>query len=159
MGALPIVLALSGFVLLWAIVNYNSFTDKRNAIRQMLSQREELLQIRTDILQQLTALLQQYAVIVPAYFNDLLNDPAKISQKSAMEAALTQLKTSAQVSPVLLTTDGFKNLKASLINNTNQLLELQNSLTALIHYYNKQTTSMPYRIVATLFGFKPVEGY
>jgi hypothetical protein len=158
MGALPIVLALSGFVLLWAIVNYNSFKDKSNAIQQMLGLRAELLRQRTDILKKLADLFRQYGASVPVYFNELLNDPARISAKPLIESALSQLNTSAQMYPALLKADEFKVLKNSLVTNTNQLLKQQNSLTALINYYNKQTTSMPYRIVATVFGFKPVKG-
>lgn len=156
MGAIPIVLALSGFVLLWAIVNYNNFSDKRNTIQQMLDQQVSLLRVRTDVLIEMAALFQTYGASLPVHLAELLNNPRIPSSKSLMEEALVQANAIANVHPALKAGNDFKNLKVNLVNNTNQLLKLQSSLTALVTGYNKQATSMPYRIIATIFGFKPV---
>jgi hypothetical protein len=154
MGMIPIALAIAGFVLLWIIVNYNSLAAGRANIVSLQSAREQLLRVYTVNTKQLSALLRIYGIDMPQYLVRLANEPGQNIENGRLNMALEQVKLQVGKQPELQDNPDYSDLMQQLEANISGLIKNQQSLLRAMKVYNTQVARMPYRIVATLFGFK-----
>jgi hypothetical protein len=68
--------------------------------------------------------------------------------------ALEQVKLQVGKQPELQDNPDYSDLMLQLEANISELIKNQQSLLRAVKVYNTQVARMPYRIVATLFGFK-----
>jgi hypothetical protein len=154
MGFLPIAVAIFGFVLLWAIVNYNSLLTRRDQIRNLEEESKLLTDHRRKIIVALESALSQLSIINPELSK-------KIHQFPTVRSVKTKELTS-KVKLYLQQTSGVQNhteldtLLASLEDTDFQLYYAWRKRQQSILLYNKLVKKMPSRIVATLSGFKSV---
>lgn len=154
MGYLPIAVAIFGFVLLWAVVIYNSLLARRDQLRKMEEESNELVKQRHSIISGLQKFFTSHSAEGAALLQQLQQPPT---------ATATQ-------------TRNFKNqLRLHLKNTTNQLddqqvdvlltqMEDTDSRLYFLHRkqqqnrvaYNNLVTRMPSRIIAIFSGFKPI---
>jgi hypothetical protein len=154
MGMIPIALAIAGFVMLWVIVNYNSLATGRANIKSLQSAREQLLRVYIVDTKQLSALLLIYGIEVPKYLVSLANEPGQTIDNGKLNSALEHVKLQVGKQPELQNNPDYSNLMQQLEASTSGLIKNQQSLLRTVKAYNIQVARMPYRIVATLFGFK-----
>ncbi|QHT70275.1 LemA family protein [Rhodocytophaga rosea] len=154
MGFLPIAVAIFGFVLLWAVVNYNSLLTRRDQIRKMEEESKELEKRRHAILAALEKLLSQLSIIDPELSLQLQQIPTARSVKTKQLS--TDVKLRLQQTVGLQNHAEVDTLLNRLEDTDFHLYYAQRKLQQSILVYNKLVNRMPSRIVATLSGFKSV---
>lgn len=156
MGMLPIGLALTGFVLLWALVNYSTFANQRAAVGQLLGTQKELLQVRGQTLSQLAVLLQMHQIALPPYLLRLANDSSRLGEFAPVNDAMEQVREQSQSTPLPDNPDYTKTTQ-TLKKATERLFATHRQLRVTVADYNRRTRSMPSRIIASVFGFKKID--
>jgi hypothetical protein len=149
MGLLPIFLTLTLFVFLWGLVNYNAFAAKRTYIGQLEEETDRLDSTSQEITRRLSVLLH------PTHQTAMPGCPESTSNSHALEVVETWRR--------------FVSEHASLQGNEEAvtlLNELEEAATGqyrahtrlekAIDDYNRHCRRMPYRLVALLFGFRPI---
>ena len=152
MGMIPILLALCGFVLLWAIVNYNSLLSKQSQIQALSSKIEILFNQRKENILGVKNLLAANQVEVSAYLDQLEYLPQNRSLQNEEMFKDQRQKHFATIQ----NHPDFIDLITILENTDREIFMSQRKLRQLSSDYNQQVNQMPSKIVALLFGFKPV---
>lgn len=152
MGMIPILLALCGFVLLWAIVNYNSLLSKQSQIQALSSKIEILFNQRKENILGVKNLLAANQVEVSAYLDQLeyLPQNRSLQNEEMFKDQRQKHFATFQNHP------DFIDLITILENTDREIFLSQRKLRQLSSDYNQHVNQMPSRIVALLFGFKPV---
>jgi len=158
MGMLPILVVLVCIVFLWGMVNYNSFVTKK---KQITDTREARLLAQKQLgitLNQLTDWARLHALPVP---ESLLRLPNLTELQFCKEVEswcddAEQVLSSASQVPALANAPELRNLSASFEQAKNGYLLARKRHTAAINGYNWEAQHMPSKIIAILFGFRPV---
>jgi hypothetical protein len=154
MGFLPIAVAIFGFVLLWAVVNYNSLLTRWDQIQNLEEETKLLTERRKKIIAAIETAFSQLSIIYPELLKKIQQFPTARSVKTK--------ELSTEVKLHLQQTLGVQNhaevdaLLRSLEDIDFQLFYAQRKWQQSILLYNKLVKRMPSRIVATLSGFRPV---
>lgn len=163
MGFTPILLALLGFIFLWAIVNYNTF--KRIELR-MKTCYEELMQLYTQ--------KKQTADTLYAYLQkeNLSNEKIEATLSGFLEQAeektvlaadkdlnqwLQDCLQRAYANDKLVEGADFQALKEQIMNIQAQMMQYKKKLKASMNDYNALSQNMPSSLIASVFGFRPIE--
>ena len=158
MGMLPILVVLVCIVFLWGMVNYHSFVTKR---KQLADTREARVLAQKQLgatLKQLTDWARLHASPIP---ESLLRLPDLTQLQLYKEVEswcddAEQVLTSASQVPALGNAPERRNLLASLEQAKKGYLLARKRHTAAINGYNREARHMPSKIIAVLFGFRPV---
>jgi hypothetical protein len=157
MGMIPVALAIAGFVLLWTIVNYNSLAARRKNIVSLQEARKQLSDAYVSLSKQLSALLLIYKLNMPAYLVELANDPNRKIDAPKLSESINWLTLQAgSHNPELQSNPDYQESLTAMELIVTKLIKNQQQWLAEVKAYNRQATRMPYRMVAQLFGFKPV---
>lgn len=154
MGFLPIAVAIFGFVLLWAVVNYNSLLTRQEQIRKIGEERKELENRRYTVLSKLEVLLSRLSILDPALLAELRQFPTARSVKT--KELTSKVKVHVLQHTGTVHHAEADNLLTSLEDIDFHLYYAQRKWQQSILVYNKLVTRMPSRIVATLSGFRTV---
>ena len=156
----PIVVALSCFIFLWGMVNYNSFVAKKRQI-SLTFEALRVAQIQLgETIAQLLAFGRSRSISVP---NALLTLPewATIQPKALMddtcEAASTVLDSLLR-SPEWKLNQELQRIATALEEARTSYLAARKRYRAAVNGYNAEANQMPSKIIARLFGFKSVNG-
>jgi hypothetical protein len=158
MGMLPILVVLASVIFLWGMVNHNSFVTKR---KQIFETREARLLAQKQLgtmLKQLTDWARLYSSPVPESLLRL-PDLTEIQPRKEVENWCNdaeQVLTGTSQVPALANSPDFRNLSASFEQAKNAYLLARKRHTAAINGYNWEARHMPSKIIARLFGFRPV---
>lgn len=157
MGLLPIFLALAGFIFLWSLVNHNSFAARQQSIGDLREAEDLLTSLRKETLDKLTNYLTSRGVTIPAYL--LQNGPAD-PETSSRQHTVELAEQWHEFIPNHTTLSGDPAL-VELIEQfddiTSRQVRTQTRLQAAINEYNRLRSQMPFRLIAVLFGFRPIE--
>ena len=152
MGMIPILLALSGFILLWAILNYNNLLSRQSLIQELIHRNDVFYNQRKEIILDINNLFTRHKVNGEAFLAQLEYLP---QNRSITNESTVQTQGQIHLSALQQHPD-FISLLASLGNTDREIAITQNKLRQLTSAYNSQVSKMPSRLVATLFGFKPM---
>lgn len=160
MGLLPVFLTLFLFIFLWGLVNYYSFVAKRDRIRGFRDEEEKLLGMLAEQVTLLSgAITATSDVRIPVqlttgasgtsvntgYAPDYPADLARQWHQFVNEHS--PLSADEQV----------RNLLKGLEETAALLFRTRSRLQAAVGDYNRHRQQMPYRLIALLFGFRPVQ--
>ncbi|MDJ1469606.1 hypothetical protein [Xanthocytophaga flava] len=143
-GVLPILLVITGAIFLWGMVVLNSLRTRKS---------------NTDIYLQNVGKVAFQRVQLLMQLGELLNTNLVVDQEGYNETKLTtESKTIAESIENLGFTDNneAKRLQTALSQNASLLLQTQKKFRSARGNYNELCKHMPYRIIASLFGFKPL---
>lgn len=142
-GLLPVFVVLACAAFLWGMIVRSSLTTRRDLVNAQLENVGKIALQRVRLLQQLGALLG----------TELLTDPEGYNE--------TTLATETRRIEATIATLGFAThpevhqLQVGLATNAAILLKAQHQFRAVRNSYNELCRQMPYRLVASLSGFKP----
>lgn len=158
MGMLPILVVLVCLVFLWGMVNYNSFVTKRKQISDTREARVLAQKQLGATLKQLTDWTYLHALPIPASLLRLpnLTELQLYKEVESWCEDAEQVLTSASQVPALTNTSELRNLSASLEQAKKEYLLARKRHTAAINGYNWEARHMPSKLIALLFGFRPV---
>jgi hypothetical protein len=158
MGMLPILVVLACVIFLWGMVNYNSFVAKRKQISDTKEARLLAQKQLGTVLQQLTDVARLHASPIPASLQrlpDLTEVQPRKEVESWCDDARQWLTGTSQIA-ALSNSPELRDLSASLEQAKNAYLLARKRHTAAINGYNWEARHMPSKIIALLFGFRPV---
>ncbi len=151
MGFIPIVLVFVLAIMLWAILNYNSFVSKKSAAITLSESLKQLNDERSNKLNEIKNLLDIFSINPPLILNQnrFKNEPG--IDDLEFEKVKTDLKNEDQ--------KGFEKYDALLteleVNNETYYKTERKYLAAVLDY-NKQVKERPSSWVADVFGFKAI---
>ncbi|MEK6477041.1 hypothetical protein WJR50_05885 [Catalinimonas sp. 4WD22] len=161
MGYLPIILALLGFIFLWAIVNYNSIKIKKAEVEQASKQVFQYASLRNTIIKRMANIVHEDNTLqkIVAKVCDQLNE-------LSIEAASTEDKIQAEKK----VTQAVKDIPEGYVKNSpyseayHQLQLAQNNYQKAASVYHKRLqeyheliNKYPSKMVAKASGFKHVQ--
>ncbi|MDJ1480748.1 hypothetical protein QNI16_09660 [Cytophagaceae bacterium YF14B1] len=143
-GVLPILLVITGAIFLWGMVVLNSLRTRKS---------------NTDIYLQNVGKVAFQRVQLLMQLGELLNTNLVVDQEGYNETKLAaETKTIAESIENLGFADNNEanRLQTALSQNASLLLQTQKKFRSARGNYNELCKHMPYRIIASLFGFKPL---
>lgn len=157
MGLLPIFLTLSLFIFLWGMVNYYSFITKRDTIQQLAEAVKERANQNQEIVKELADTLSRtYSIQIPDYLQSAYLSPSSAAEDEKDNEVFDKWQQFIQQYPVLQQDIPFQQLLHTLAESVSSRLWTQARLRAAVSDYNQHRLKMPYRLIAKLFGFRPV---
>ncbi|MDJ1493552.1 hypothetical protein QNI19_11460 [Cytophagaceae bacterium DM2B3-1] len=143
-GVLPILLVITGAIFLWGMVVLNSLRTRKS---------------NTDIYLQNVGKVAFQRVQLLIQLGELLNTNLVVDQEGYNETKLAaETRTIAESIENLGFADNNEanRLQTALSQNASLLLQTQKKFRSARGNYNELCKQMPYRIIASLFGFKPL---
>jgi hypothetical protein len=160
MGMFPIVVALSCFIFLWGMVNYNSFVAKKRQI-SLTFEALRVAQIQLgDVIALLLTFSRTRGVSAPDAFLTL-PDLTTIQPKAVIEDVIevaNRLLESLLHSPESKQSPELQRISLALDEASANYLNARKRYRAAVNGYNAEANHMPSKIIARLFGFKSVNG-
>jgi hypothetical protein len=154
MGLLPIFLTLTLFVFLWGLVNYNAFAAKRAYIRQLGEEADRLNGSLREITGRLLALLSPANRTTTPGYPQPTNDARYVAAQGPELAEAWHRFAAADAS--LRGNEEAGTLLNQLEETASGQYQVYTRLERAIDDYNRHCRKMPYRLVALLFGFRPI---
>jgi hypothetical protein len=149
MGLIPIILVVVLTLLLWGMLNYNSFIFKKSQADLAYIQLEKGWNQRSSELLELHTLLKINELKMSDTLLKLANQPEDAEKYNLSD----ELKAVATIPQLSGNTDLTKVINDLLTTET-QVEKLRKKYIATALDYNKQVEEMPSRYIALLFGFK-----
>ncbi|WP_017732980.1 hypothetical protein [Nafulsella turpanensis] len=161
MGWLPIALAVLGFAFFIAIVNYNSIQARKEAIMLAFFNLCQTARARNTLLKSLSEeeLLNNDTL---GCEQDIMSDNFTLKHFSNYAQYIRQEKKSIENSQLLFRAnkpadrETRKKIKSLQVLNHRQHIHLK-VLGRKVREYNQLVTSLPTKVVAQLFGYKPLQ--
>jgi len=165
-----LILAIVLLPLLFLVLAYNSLVRKRNEINNVLSSIDALLKKRYDLIPNLVATVKQYMEYEKSLLNQLtelrtkaISGSLSLQERERIDREISGLLRNivvvAENYPDLKASQNFLQLQAALNEVEEQLSAARRALSAVITDYNITIQSIPYNLIANLFGFKFYEWY
>ena len=160
MGMIPVFVVIAGFILLWGMVNYHSFRAKKKGIADTLDAcMAAQLRLRDKVTNLLAFWQSQHLSLPPALLR--LPDWTVLQPKNTLEAitsALDEVRENAQAFPHIRTDAAYQQHIAAYEEAWQVYRLARKKYRAATLAYNAEATHMPSKIIAKLFGFRPVMG-
>ncbi len=170
---LAIVVAVVGFIFMWAKSAYNGMVEKQEAVESAWSQVENVYQRRADLIPNLVATVKGYAaheqqtlenvVSARAKATQMTVDPSKLDEASIKKFqdaqgelgnALGRLLMVTENYPDLKASENFKDLQIQLEGTENRIATERNRFNEVAKEYNTSIRRFPNNIFAGMFGFE-----
>jgi len=149
MGFIPIVLVFVLAIMLWAILNYNSFVSKKSAAIALSESLKQLDNERSNKLNEIKNLLDIFSMNPPLILNQNRFKIEMGIDDLEFEKVKTDLKNEDQKG-----FERYETLLAELEANNETYYKTERKYLAAILDYNKQVKERPSSWVADIFGFK-----
>ena len=151
MGFIPIILVFVLAIMLWAILNYNSFISKKSAANTLSVTLKQLDDERSNKLIEIKNLLDIFSINPPLIF-----DQNRIKNELGIddlefEKVKTDLKNEDQKGY-----EKYVSLLTELESNNEIYYKTERKHLAAVLDYNKQVRELPSSWVADIFGFKAI---
>lgn len=155
-----IIICIVIFIVLFALLTYNSLVRKRNAVKQSRSSIDVYLTQRFDLIPNLIETVKGYAAHEKDIFESITRLRSEYNQtKDLSKASLLN----SQIDKVLLIGENYPELKASenFLHLQKTLTKMEDQLQAARRLYNIDVTAyntilqtFPTNLISNMFGFK-----
>jgi LemA protein len=163
MGFAPIILAFSGFIFLWAIVNYNTFKkiERRMAacylgLIELYTQKKQAANTLKSYLAQEGLCSEKIENILSGFEEEPQSDAVLLADKNLSQWLQGCLQR-AYANDELVKGDDFQNLKDQLAKIQGQVMQYKRQLKSAINDYNTLRQNLPSSLIASVFGFRPID--
>lgn len=144
-GLVPIFLVLASAAFLWSMVVHNSLKTRKARMEAQLQNVGRAALLRVQLLGRLGGLLETGLVADQEGY-----DEARLAAETArVNAAIADLGFGTHPEA--------RQLQGGLADNATLLLKAQQQFRAARESYNELCQRMPYKLVAAVAGFKPME--
>jgi LemA protein len=164
---IPIAIVL--FIpLLFLIVQYNSLVALRNHIADAWANIDTELKRRYDLIPNLVATVKGYAAHERAVLERVIElrnrcvtrtaaNPTEQREEQELVNSLKQVLVLAENYPQLKADQHFLKLQQELVNTEDRIQAARRFYNGNVRDYRNKCESFPSSIVASMFGFKPIE--
>lgn len=160
MGYLPIIVALSCFVFLWSLVNYNSIKRKKKEAEESASLLFKYAALRNKILRQMHQIADVDPTIhtVIAQIQPQLNDQpqGEISLQQKLEIEKEVNEQINRIPSVASDHQSYHNVYKQLLVADNNYRKAATLYRIRLQQYNELVTKPPSKFVAKIMGLSPV---
>lgn len=161
MGYLPIILALSSFVFLWGIVNYNSIKRKKKEAEESASLLFKYASLRNTILRQMNQIADVDPTIhtVIAQIQPHLHDQpqGEISVQKKVEAEKEVSELLNRIPSVATDHQSYHNVYKQLLVADNNYRKAATLYRIRLQQYNELVTKPPSKLIAKMMSLHPVD--
>lgn len=159
--------AISGVILLYLWIMYNSFIGARNQVKTDFADIDVQLRRRASLVENLVALVREYAKHEKTTFKEVtearsaLEQPRGAKQTQAIDNMLTSTLRSlfavSEAYPKLLASENYKSLRDDLKETENLISRYREEYNQTVLGFNTNVQIFPNLLAAKLFGFKDEE--
>lgn len=155
---IPIVLI--GFIILIVLVQYNSITKLKMKVKQSKSGIDVYLQQRFDLIPNLVQVVKGYMNYEKETLQKIIelrtqyNETKDLKVSETLNNQLNNIIAVAENYPELKASEQFLNLQKNLSKIESQLQAARRIYNNDVTKYNTKINSVPYNIIATIFGFE-----
>lgn len=160
MGYLPIIVALSSFVFLWGLVNYNSMKRKKKEAEESASLLFKHAALRGKIVKQMHHITDVDPTIhtliaqVQPHLNDQPQGEISVQQKLEMEKEVSELIN--RIPAVATDHQSYHNRYKQLLVADNNYRKAATLYRIRLQQYNELVTRPPSKFIAKMMGLHPV---
>lgn len=160
MGYLPIILALLGFIFLWAIVNYNSIKLKKGEVEQASQQVFQFARLRNTIIKRMANIvhedesLQKIVSRVREQLNELSAESSSTEEKMQAEYKVSQAVK--DIPQGYVKTSAYSDAYHQLQTAQNNYQKAASIYQRRRREYHELISKQPSKIVARIGGFKAI---
>jgi LemA protein len=164
MTPLHIGLGAGAFVLLWAIVSFNTLVRARSKVDEAWSDVDVQLQRRHDLVPNLVEAVRAYAEHESSLFRELAESRAaamsvhscgrKEVAETDLARALTSLRTVSERYPALRASEHFRRLQSQLTEAETEIQAARRIYNTNVQKYNSRVQTFPASLIAGLAAFR-----
>ncbi len=171
-----IVLALFLIVVFYIVITYNNLVKKDEVVKLSWNEMQNNYQRRNDLIPGLVAVVQGSANFEKQIFEEIATKRAEAAsllskqitfsnyssqEKSQGELATTMNRLIALVEdyPDLKSAKAFTGLQTQLEGTERRIKTARKDFNESVNSYNQKVRQFPSNIVASLFGFKVINGF
>lgn len=152
---------LSGIVLVWLLISYNSLVNRRNQVRYAFASTDVQLKKRHDLVPNLVETVKGYASHEKQVLESVTRARSEATAAGAgwqaqenLHQQLGTLIARAEAYPELKSDGNFVMLQRQLAECEAQIAAARRTYNASIMDYNNSIEMFPSSLVASVFGFK-----
>lgn len=159
-----IIIAVVIFIVIYALVLYNSFVKLNNKVKEAFSTMDVYLKKRWDLIPNIVSTVKGYAKheaetlekVIAARNNGYssLNTQQKLQANAELGTAIKSLNVVAEQYPDLKANQNFMDLSAQLKKTEEDIANARKYYNAVVKQYNNLTQMFPSSIVASMFRFE-----
>jgi len=161
-AVVPVILVL--LLLIYIVIQYNSFVKKRNRIKQVMHTMDAMLQKRHDTIPNLVETVKGYMSHEQEIFNKITearekarlpgHEDEKIKAESEISDCMSRLVALIEDTPELKARKNALHLQRSIFEIEKQINASRRALNSVVKDYNTSIQTFPNFILANIFGFK-----
>lgn len=159
-----ILIAVFVLLLIFTIVEYNSFVQLNNKVKEAFSTMDVYLKKRWDLIPNLVESVKGYAKheqktleevisLRSGTYNDM-SDDKKLKTNIQLASGINKLMLLAERYPDLKANQNFLDLSKQLIQVEDEIANSRKYYNALVRMYNNKVEMFPDNIFACLFSYK-----
>ena len=163
---LYVVIAIIAVLLIYLIVQYNTFVKTNNIVKEAFSTMDVYLKKRWDLIPNLVEVVKGYAKHEKETFNqitslrtnnyDSMQMDKKINVNQQLGQGITKIMAIAENYPELKANENFVKLSANLTKIEDEIANSRKYYNGAVRELNNKIQMFPSNIVAGMFGFKQV---
>lgn len=178
MKPVGIIIAIVAVLLLWGGCQYNGMVGVDETVSKAWNNVESEYQRRNDLIPNLVNTVKGYADFEQKTLTDVIEARAKATSvnvnadnltpeklaefqqaQSEVSSTLSRLLVSVERYPDLKANQNFMDLQKQLEGTENRIKVARNDFNAAVADYNVKVRRFPGKIVASILGFDPKEGF
>ena len=161
---LYVVIAIIAVLVIYLIVQYNTFVKANNIVKEAFSTMDVYLKKRWDLIPNLVEVVKGYAKHEKETFNqitslrtnsyDSIPMDKKINVNEQLGHGITKIMAIAESYPELKANENFAKLSADLTKIEDEIANSRKYYNGAVRELNNKIQMFPGNIVAGVFGFK-----
>ena len=161
---LYVVIAIIAVLVIYLIVQYNTFVKANNIVKEAFSTMDVYLKKRWDLIPNLVEVVKGYAKHEKETFNqitslrtnsyDSIPMDKKINVNEQLGHSITKIMAIAENYPELKANENFAKLSADLTKIEDEIANSRKYYNGAVRELNNKIQMFPGNIVAGVFGFK-----
>lgn len=161
---LYVVIAIIAVLVIYLIVQYNTFVKANNIVKEAFSTMDVYLKKRWDLIPNLVEVVKGYAEHEKETFNqitslrtnsyDSIPMDKKINVNEQLGHGITKIMAIAENYPELKANENFAKLSADLTKIEDEIANSRKYYNGAVRELNNKIQMFPGNIVAGIFGFK-----
>ena len=159
-----IIIAVVIFIVIYALVLYNSFVKLNNKVKEAFSTMDVYLKKRWDLIPNIVETVKGYSKYEKDALKDLVNlrnstydqmsDDEKIKTNEQVFHSVNKIMALAEAYPDLKANENFKDLSNKLTKIEDDIANSRKYYNGVVRQYNNKIEMFPSNIFAGLFGYK-----
>lgn len=161
---LYVVIAIIAILIIYLILQYNTFVKANNIVKEAFSTMDIYLKKRWDLIPNLVEVVKEYAKHEKETFSQIANlrtnsydsmgMDKKINVNEQLEKSITKIMAISENYPELKANENFTKLSTDIIKIEDEIANSRKYYNGAVRELNNKIQMFPGNIVAKIFGFK-----